>query len=655
MSRVVRHRRCALAALLLSLTRTTWAAPSPELPFFEELPVVLSISRLPQALADLPGAVTVLDRETIRATGYRRIADLLRLVPGFAVAWERGWRPVVAYHGLADDLPNRLLVLVDGRPVNSEYFAGAADWISQALDVDDIERVEVLRGANSAAYGTNAFLGVVNISTRHASQARGVSIRVERGPDGIDDRTLRLGGGRENLDFRLRLAESRDYGLDRLADDSRIRFANLRVDLRPTAGDEITLDLGRQRGTGDEGFASDEFNPVRERSTTTGFARLRWQRTLAPDQELVVQLYRNRDHYRDEGILPLPAPFGPTLANQNRSSRRDSVELQHFLRFSPGLRAVWGAEWRRDDVDSEVFFGSRNPARSHTRRLFGNLEWRPMPSLLLNAGAMLEAVSLTGTDRAPRLFANWEAAPGHVLRAGYSAATRAPTLFEALADARFLAPGVPTDNVFVGNPALKRERIRARELGYFLNLPAQRLQADVRLYWEVLSDLVGNETVSPRPPDLLPFQTARRIINIASARLRGFEYRLKAAPFAGSELALTQAFERIAHADARVAASAPTHSTSLMWTQRLAPDLSLSIIQYWIGATTWLGFGSRVDAFRRTDARVGYAFRAEGAKGEISLVGLNLLDRYNEFKTEGAQGRDFEFSRRLFVRLDLEF
>lgn len=659
--------RCAipflfsLAALVGSGAVIAETERNPEQAFFEELPVVLSVSRLPQSLHDTPGAVTVIDRDTIRATGYRTLPDLLRLVPGFNVSWLRGWWGVVNYHGLSGEFSNRILVLIDGRPINSDYFQGGIDWMSQPLALDDIDRIEVLRGSNSAAYGTNAFLGVVNILTQHASQSRGVFASFREGDKGVSDRTLRLGAGLENLDVRLTLNQTRDHGLDNLPDNNRLNFATLRADWRPTYADELTLSLGQQRGVGGEGFTTDTLNPPRDRVTRNEYQQLKWRHALSSDNELSVQYYHNRDRYTDEIVFPtspvpqfpIPPVFLPLVFDQNRDFRRDSLELQHYFRLLPTLRMVWGAETRRESIESRVFFGpGPNPHRD-TQRLFANLEWRALPKLLINAGAMAEKVSISGTTVSPRLFANYEIAPEHVLRAGVSTATRAPTLYEAFADLRTARNGFPLDQITVGNPNLKQERIIAREIGYVGQIPAWHLQADVRAYHESLQNLIAQV---PLPAAQLPVPTLKGFTyeNVETARLSGVSYQIKFSPFNASQLVLGQAFERIAQSSKRLSDSAPTHSTSVMWTQKIADAWSFTLIHYAIGAMEWLEFGDRINAHRRTDARIGYAFSGAGVKGEISISALNLFDRYNEFRN-GVLPNDQVFTSRTFATLRLEF
>ena len=129
--------------------------------FLGEVPVVLSVSRLAQPLDEAPGAVTILDRQFIRMSGARDVSDLLRMVPGFqtTTSFETD-APLASYHGRSDDWANRIQVLVDGRSVYSGHLQGSAGLGLQTLALDDIARIEVLRGSNSATYGARAFLGL---------------------------------------------------------------------------------------------------------------------------------------------------------------------------------------------------------------------------------------------------------------------------------------------------------------------------------------------------------------------------------------------------------------------------------------------------------------------------------------------------------------
>ena len=129
----------ALAGLVCTLSpcaADNQAQFGAETPFFEDLPTVLSASRLPQVLNEAPGAVTILDRHFIQATGYRDIARLLRLVPGMQIGQERGHSQWVTYHGLGSDYPTEIQVLVDGRSVYAPSAFGGVGEIAQQAELN---------------------------------------------------------------------------------------------------------------------------------------------------------------------------------------------------------------------------------------------------------------------------------------------------------------------------------------------------------------------------------------------------------------------------------------------------------------------------------------------------------------------------------------
>jgi len=130
-----------------------------EQPFLQDFPVVLSASRLSQPLSESPNAITVIDRNMIKASGFRNIADLFRLVPGMYVGELYSHTPIVAYHGSTEEFSRRMQVLIDGRSVYLPPIS-MVDWEDIPLEMDDIERVEVVRGPAAASYGANSLHGV---------------------------------------------------------------------------------------------------------------------------------------------------------------------------------------------------------------------------------------------------------------------------------------------------------------------------------------------------------------------------------------------------------------------------------------------------------------------------------------------------------------
>lgn len=133
-----------LAFALASIWAVNNAIAADEDIFFSELPVVASVSRLPQRLADAPTSVTVIDREMIRSLPIRDLNDVFRLVPGFQTYPNTTEAGRVTYHGLTDEeFSPRLQVLVDGRSMYSSAFRNGVNWAIIPVAIEDIERIEI--------------------------------------------------------------------------------------------------------------------------------------------------------------------------------------------------------------------------------------------------------------------------------------------------------------------------------------------------------------------------------------------------------------------------------------------------------------------------------------------------------------------------------
>lgn len=174
------------------------------------MPIVLSSNRLEQSISDAAVSISVIDRETIVASGARNIPEILRLVPGMQVGYsgnEFGSEPqyVVAYHGQSDEYSKQMQVLIDGRSIYEPFFGGI-NWKSIPVNINDIERIEVSRGPNVATYGSNSFQAAINIITRTAAEDQGAFIQSNIGNNDIADLTYRYGGNNGNLDYRATIS-----------------------------------------------------------------------------------------------------------------------------------------------------------------------------------------------------------------------------------------------------------------------------------------------------------------------------------------------------------------------------------------------------------------------------------------------------------------
>ena len=309
-----------------------------EADYFAQVPVVLTASRLDQPLNEAPGAMTVIDRDTIRQSGARTVAEVLRLVPGYVLGGWNGANPLASYHVALDDFGGRNLVLIDGRSVYASSYLGDTHYGMMGVLLPDIERIEVLRGANSAAYGANAMFGVVNIITRHSADTVGGSAALSVGDNGIRDTYARLGVGNEARNVRVSVGEQRDRGYLNAFDDKRLGQVHVRADLQPSLADDVMVSLGVSELLAGEGYsATDKDNPFHQLRSRTSHAQVEWRRQLDDRNALQVSV----DYMEDRRWEPLtirPIPSVSLDVDSGTWGQRQNVEVQQ--------RTVWSPAWR---------------------------------------------------------------------------------------------------------------------------------------------------------------------------------------------------------------------------------------------------------------------------------------------------------------------
>jgi iron complex outermembrane recepter protein len=424
---------CFLFVVLLTLILTAPGADAlensdlllQESEFFSDIPAIDTVTRLPQPRSKTPAAVTVIDREMIDASGIRRLPDLFRLVPGFQVAYPNG-TPAVTYHGLSDVYSRRILLLIDGR-LGYGAFIGSISWKNMGISVEDIDRIEVVRGPNAATYGANAFLATINIVTRHAVQSQGTTLVLRTGNHESGDGVLRYGTKFDGGALRITAEYAAEDGLDGLPDDIWTKVFNLRSDLQPSVQDSVMIQLVKANQNAIQGSYNNPFFPPDEVNVTSRLEQIRWQRQLRTNQSLSLQFYHRYSSLDFDylvGPIPIPPPVGASwipFSNDIFDERYD-LEIEHRFQPTDTLRMVWGIGVRRDRAESEPLLNTCEQVGNDSSRLFVNAEWQGSEMTTLNTGLMLEHTDLTGTDASPRLAINHQLSSNHTLRASWSKA-----------------------------------------------------------------------------------------------------------------------------------------------------------------------------------------------------------------------------------------
>lgn len=647
---------CLFALMAILLSCPAFAAD--EDLYFGSLPVVATVSRLPQALADAPGAVTVLDRELIRQSGVRQISDLLRLVPGFFVTPHNQDAPRVVYHGLSNEANSpRVQVLVDGRSQYSPLFRSGVNWNLLPVALEDIERIEVIRGSNSAAYGSNAFMGVINIITQEPFQAQGWMFSANHGNQSIRDETLRWGGKVGSADVRFTYQQQGDDGLRLMEsggrwfdphDSRHAKLFDLRADVALSDRDELRLGLSQAADLSQFGRPNDLADRFRDFSQSSTALNVTWRRALATDEEVKLQFSHVEDWGSDR-YLAKESGLTYWVDNGGRSAVTE-LEFQHLLAPWQSTRLVWGLGASNSSVRSTHQFFTDAPWLRQVYRLFGNLEWRPAPEWLLNGGANLEHDGVSGSVFDPRASVSYHLNPEHTLRIVAARAHRTPGLSEARGDSRDVATNAAVvSRNFLATPGLKAERMDTLEAGYLAELHRLRASLDLRAFHERLPNRIQLVPYPLNPPNcefpaaLLgnspPWNVCGRAdtaLNDEKVRIRGYEYQARWQPFDSTRLMYSHAYISIyanlinpaAVADSagnvdkisgHTRESAPRHSSSAMAVQRLPFDLEASVMYYKVASMRWTR-NSQVRPYERVDWRLAYPFRVGPSRGEVAYT-----------------------------------
>jgi iron complex outermembrane receptor protein len=659
-----------------------WAAPAAdplsEDMFLGEVPVILSATRLAQSPSESPASITVIDRRMIDASGVNEIPDLFRLVPGYQVGHVDGSWSVVTSHGLSDAFARRMQVLVDGRSVYTSAFGGV-QWSDLALSIEDIDRIEVIRGPNAATYGANSFAGVINIITRHPNQDQGAFVKLTHGSYDTNNVVARYGAANGPFTFRLTAGYHEDEGFPDLRDDNQTNLLTFRGEYRINARDTLDIQAGANQSRRDDGRPGDELDLAREEESTNNFQYLRWRhiRSASEDFSLLYthDTYNNTDKYQTAllsellGVPPaaIPILFGipdqPLVNDEGFKTERYNIEFQHTLSPRRDLRLVWGAEARLDRMQARGWLGTSDWVEEELYRLFTNAEWRFATDWILNAGLMYEDNSIVGGTWSPRVAVNHHVTPNQTVRASASRALRTPSMFENSADASVhAADGTLIDRLFLATRSLQPEEMTSFELGYIGTFPQANLTVDVKLYREAIRRIVtaaGDDSITDPIASTVP----NTFYNDGEANIDGVETQIKWRSSTHSQLILTHAYAfQSGQMLQRVIGGVPTYTetdlstpeltTSLLAIQEFSPRLEGSLGFYHVSNMEFFG-GDETGGFATMDARLAWKLRSNSMRGEVSLVGQNLLNSYFDF--DGSAGSTALMDRRFYINLALNF
>jgi len=472
---------------------------------------VLTPTHMRQPIRDIPASVTILSADTLATYGFLGIDEAVRMVAGTGpnrLAW--------ANYGLSIDKksssgPERVMVLIDGIEVGGLPLSDGDDW---PIVIDDVDRIEILRGPGTSGYGHALVTAVVNIVTKHPADVERAYGRATFG----SYRTINLfaRGGMTLGPAAMRLTFSHRERAAAADDSSEgIRLSRVGIDrltLRTATrlGDASTLAFDAAYLVGHISGDANASPPLDRRERRSGYASTVWTRDIDSTNELRVRL----DHWAStqdsvaadcvtvgalDGLSdaqasttaldgPTPAGFASLLERAAPSgkacnttvqfARRTKLELQDTHVFSDQLRVVGGLGVRQEQARTRDPGATTASWSATVRRAFAGIEWRTSPAMTVNAGLSADDASNEVHGLSFRTGANWHLSDDQTVRLAWSAGNWASDASRSLG--------------LAGNLVTK-EHVKSADLGYLLLVPSSNATLNARIFWTRLTGRVWNK------------------------------------------------------------------------------------------------------------------------------------------------------------------
>lgn len=661
--------------LLTALVSTSAHGQFEDLDFDEfdsELPVVLTAVRLKQLQSDVPASVTVLHGQTLVDMGIKDLSEAFRLVPGMMVGYDTNNKvSVVHYHGGPASLPRNLQVLLDGRSVYHASVA-AVDWQSIPVAIEDIDRIEVVRGPNASSYGSNAFQAIVNILTKHSADIDGSAVSRRQGNNGVQESFARVRNQTANTDYRFSFLLKHDDGIhrDRTDNSYESAFIDSQINHRLFDGSDLTFTGIYQKtdkplvsiaGAGDLDFEEKEGSVEREE------LGLRWEKSFSPSHKIKLNSFISRAEHSSQSYVSgeklYNASLDPALGElyqlnantvtalfsgklsladiaalpveeqvliQQLNSRYDVENIETLDTFT-GVIDNSLVETRFDiELQDTLIFGDhftvisglgfrRDLTESETffggyasnniTRVFTSMDWDSLENWKAHIGLMWEKESELEAVFNPRAALTYRLGYNQSLRAVVSRSVRSPDMFETQTDWQYKLSNIQSDGEVYGDTFYQRAIAND-------TLSHEKIVSKELGYYYLSLD--GNLELDVRAfheelTDMLDQSLAIDDWyneNEISMYFRGLEYQVAYKPFSRTQLRMTAAY-----IDAGSSENEDTllrvyaeNSGSLSWVQRWPSNIVTTMAYYLADSYNSKEDQEDISTFERFDFRIAKTF-----------------------------------------------
>ena len=630
-----------------------------------QVATVVGASKHEQKITDAPSSVTIITRQDIQEYGHRTLADVLNSVRGLYVAYDRDYN----YLGIRGvnrlgDFGGRTLLNIDGHRINDPIFGSTSLGYDFPLDVDLIERVEVIRGPGSSLYGNNAFFGVINVVTRHGQDIGGKGVEVSgslgqwdtysgrfsygnkftNGVELLFSGTYYESAGNPKLVFPAASGTGFPGAVERHHDGESARnfFASVSYH-------GFTLEglYGRRDKELPNGPYYAVFNDGRNKHTDElANVEARYERDLPSDWHLLARTYF--DHYAYDGAFAFDY-----LGDGNLTVNRDTPRARWWGGEIQASKTLWdkhrltmGAEGRYDQEQHQENFDLAPAATyldvtksAYSVGAYAQDEFNLLKTLTINAGVRYDHFNTFGHTINPRAALIYQPLESSTFKALYGQAYRAPNAYE-----------FDFDNInYKGNHDLKPETIRSYELVWEQGL-ARNYRLTGTLFYNQVNDLITQDVnQDPLDPRLV-------FNNTDSVDVKGGEVELEAKWEQGFRARVSYAFAEAKNNETgKLLANAPKHLGKLLLTVPLYPEKLFAGFELVATSSRGTAQGNRLPG--RAIANLNLLSREVVKNVEFSAGLYNLFDtRYHDpASPDFAQDLNPRDGRSFRVKLTYKF
>jgi iron complex outermembrane recepter protein len=602
---------------------------------------VTTPSKEPVKALQTPAAIYVITGEDIRRSGATCIPEALRLAPGVEVARIDSNTWAIGIRGFGTNLTRSVLVLIDGRTVYTPLFDGTY-WDVQDTMMEDIDRIEVIRGPGGTIWGPNAVNGVINVITKSAKETQGTLVTAGGGDFEQGFLNARYGGGNgTTFDYRVygkgftRGPEEHPDGNN--YDDWRAAQAGFRIDWQADAHDKFTFQGDVYDEKAGENVQATSYTPpysqiINANALLSGSNLMaRWEKTVNDGNSIHLQMYWDRTDRQGANFAEIRNTF--------------DIDFLQKVRLPFHQEVSWGLGARVDPVDDTVVVSGLQflPLKrtdylltAFVQDQIGLVDNR----LSLIVGTKLLRTNFTGVDPEPSVRLLWTPSDKQTIWAAFTHALRTPSDseedFYLLGFIQTLPNGMPYFARFNPNPRFAPEQLNGSELGY-RRLFGQKVYLDIATFYNHYHDLFSEDIIGapyieddPAPAHvLLPADFANGLeaytkgVEIAPEWRPASFWRLRGSySYLHMDVYRTTDLENV-EPPASVSGASPQHQVSVQSAFDLSKKLQVDLTYRYVSALPYLG----VPAYSTGDARVGWRFSRQL---ELSVVGQNLFQPWHE-------------------------